>query len=578
MHRRRALPLALVGRRALELLAGQPAGSTDYAVTHDLRTPLRDGVVLLGDLYRPRGAGPLPVVLIRTPYGRTSLLGRLFAVVLARRGFQVFVQSVRGTFGSGGSFRPYTDEHEDGLDTLAWVRDQRWCDGRVATTGASYFGHTQWAVAPYADPPLVAASLHITGARVRDILAEHGVPVAINGLGWSDSLARQELPFASRLLGGLRLRSRLVAALATRPAREADVVLTGAPSVFWRDLADHNVPEDPFWDVADHDGAPLDRMPPVNMVTGWWDLFLEPQLRDVTRLQAAGVPTRITVGPWLHGAPAELKALLRSDIAWLEHHLHDGPSPQGAPVRLFLQEADTWLGFEHWPPEGTTAEDRFLQPDGALTTGAPPSGAAPSAFVFDPDDPTPFAGGPLLAPPGLQADDRASEARSDVLVFTGPAEAADLDLVGEVSATVFVRPELPQTDVFVRLCDVDPAGVSRNVVEGIRRLEPRTVPAQDVVVGTDGVFAVQVELFPTAYRIRAGHRLRVVVAGGAFPRYAINLGVPGPQADAVTGRRNRVEVFHDGRHPSRLHLSRIRPGSGHAGAAAPLAGASRNPA
>jgi putative CocE/NonD family hydrolase len=554
MQRRRAHPLALVGRRAVERFVGLPAGSTDYAVTRDLRTPLRDGTVLLGDLYRPRGAGPLPVVLIRTPYGRSSLLGRLFGVVLARRGFQVFVQSVRGTFGSGGAFRPYTDEHEDGIDSLAWVREQRWCDGRVATTGASYFGHTQWAVAPYADPPLVASSLHITGARVRDILAEHGAPVAINGLGWSDSLARQELPFATRSLGGFRLRRRLIAALATRPAREADVVLTGAPSVFWRDLADHNVPEDPFWDVANHDEAPLDRMPPVNMVTGWWDLFLEPQLRDVTRLQAAGVPTRITVGPWLHGATPELRELLRSDIEWLEHHLHGGPAPEGPPVRLFLQEADTWLGFEHWPPEGTALDERFLERDGTLAAAPPTSASGPSAFVFDPDDPTPVAGGPLLAPPGLQVDDRDTEARLDVLVFTGPVESADLDLVGEVRATVFVRPELEHTDVFVRLCDVDPEGVSRNVVEGIRRLDPRTVPAADVTVGDDGVLAVQVELFPTAYRIIAGHRLRVVITGGAFPRYATNLGVAGPQADAVAGRRNRIEVFHDGAHPSRLSL------------------------
>ena len=554
MPRPRTSPLALVGRRALERFVGLPAGKTDYECTRDLRTTLRDGTVLLGDLYRPRGTDPLPVVLIRTPYGRTSLLGRLFAVVLARRGFQVLVQSVRGTFGSGGDFRPYTDEHEDGLDTLAWVREQPWCDGRVSTTGASYFGHTQWAVAPYADPPLVSSSLHITGARIRDILAEHGAPVAINGLGWSDSLARQERPFSSRFLGDFRIRNRVVAALATRPLRNADVVLTGAPSTFWQDLADHNVPQDPFWDVADHDAAPLDRMPPVNMVTGWWDLFLEPQLRDVTRLQAAGVPTRITVGPWLHGATPEMKELLRSDLVWLEHHLHGGPAPEGPPVRLFLQEADTWLGFEHWPPEGTAEQERFLDPDAALVAAPPTGDARPSVFVFDPDDPTPVAGGPLLAPPGLQVDDGLTESGLDVLVFTGPKEPVDFDLVGEVQATVFVRPELEYADVFVRLCDVDGEGVSRNVIEGIRRLDPHTVPARDVTVGKDGVLAVQVELFPTAYRIRAGHRLRLVVSGGAFPRYAINLGIAGSQADAVAGLRDRFEVFHDAEHPSRLTL------------------------
>lgn len=554
MQRRRSHPLARLGRRAIERYVGLPAGTTDYAVTRNLRTPLRDGVVLLGDLYRPRGAGPRAVVLIRTPYGRTTLLGRLFAMVLARRGFQVFVQSVRGTFGSGGEFRPYTDEHRDGLDTLAWIRDQRWCDGRVATTGGSYFGHTQWAVAPYADPPLVASSLHITGARVSDIFFEHGAPVALNGLGWSDSLARQELPFATRFLGDLGRRRKLLAALATRPMREADIALTGAPQVFWRDLADHSQPDDPFWDVADHDGADLTRMPPVSMVTGWWDLFLEPQLRDVTRLQAAGVPTRVVVGPWLHGAPPQIAEVLRTDIAWFEHHLHGGPAPEGPPVRLWLQEADRWLGFAHWPPEGTAVDERFLAPDGALAAARAESAAQPSAFVFDPDDPTPVEGGPLLAPPGLQVDDRGTESRSDALVFTGEPEPTDLDLVGEVAATIFVRPELAFADVFVRLCDVDPEGVSRNVAEGIRRLQPASVPAADAVEGEDGVLAVEVELFPTAYRVRAGHRLRVVVTGGAFPRYATNLGVPGNQADSTVARPNRFEVFHDAEHPSRLTL------------------------
>ena len=81
----------------------------------------------------------------------------LFAAPLARRGFQVFVQSTRGTFGSGGQFRPSpatSRRVDDGLATMAWLREQAWCDGRVSMTGASYLGHTQWAVAPYVDPPL----------------------------------------------------------------------------------------------------------------------------------------------------------------------------------------------------------------------------------------------------------------------------------------------------------------------------------------------------------------------------------------------------------------------------------------
>ncbi|MFD1722888.1 CocE/NonD family hydrolase [Amnibacterium endophyticum] len=544
----------LLKRRVIELFAGQPAGSVDFTVTADLGTPMADGTVLLGDLYRPLDAGPQPVVLIRTPYGRSQLLGRVFATVLARRGFTVFQQSVRGTFGSGGVFRPFTDEHRDGLDTLAWVRRQEWCDGRVATTGASYFGHTQWAVAPYADPPLVALSLHITSASIRDLFYEHGAPGSLNAIGWSDSIARQEEPQPAPLLAGFGRRRRVVRALSTRPLREADVTSTGQPVPFWRDFTEHAAPGDAFWDVADHDGADLTRMPPVNMVTGWWDLFLQAQLHDYAALRAAGVPARLTIGPWLHGRRPELQEILRSDLEWLEHHLQGGPAPEGAAVRVQLQGTDDWLGFETWPPPQATTDRRYLTADAALAAEPPERAVPPSTFTFHPDDPTVFDGGPLLFAPAAQTDDWRAEQGIDVLVLTGQVEPADLDVVGPVRATLHVRPERDHADVVVRLCDVDEQGVSRNVVDGIRRLDPKTVPADDVTVGDDGVLTVDVELFPTAYRFAKGHRLRLVVAGGAFPRFAPNPGTGRSLAESTDGPPCRFEVFHDAQHPSHLRL------------------------
>jgi len=134
-----------------------------------------------------------------------------------------------------------------------------------------------------------------------------------------------------------------------------------------------------------------------------------------------------------------------------------------------------------------------------------------------------------------------------------------------VRARIHVRTELPHADLFVRLCDVDPKGVSRNVVDGIRRLDPRTVPAPDVEVGADGVLAVDVELFPTAYRVRAGHRLRVQVSGGAFPRFAPNAGTGERFGTATTGRPCGFEVFHDAGHPSQLVLPYFAVGRGVAG-------------
>ena len=295
-------------------------------------------------------------------------------------------------------------------------------------------------------------------------------------------------------------------------------------------------------------------MPPVSMVTGWWDLFLPEQLRDYAALRAAGVSARLTVGPWLHGEPAELRAITQQDIAWLSHHLAGGPPPAGPQVRLFLQQAGTWLDCHQWPPAGSSAVSYYLRAEGGLATNAETGSAAPAAFTYDPADPTPSVGGPLLTPPGKQADNAAVESRPDVLTYTSEPLRADMDLVGQSTARIYVRTSLPHADLFVRVCDVDAEGVSRNVIDGIRRLSPQTVPAPDIEAGADGVLAVDVTLFPTAYRILAGHRIRVQVTGGAFPRYARSFGTAEPFGAATSGRRCRFEVFADSQHPAHLQL------------------------
>ena len=305
----------------------------------------------------------------------------------------------------------------------------------------------------------------------------------------------------------------------------------------------------------------LAALPPVSMVTGWWDLFLPGQLRDYAAIRAAGVPARLTIGPWLHGEPAELRAITQQDIAWLDHHLRGGPAPAGPPVRVYLQGADRWLELADWPPPGRTESTWYLRAGGELSPDPARGDGGPDTFVYDPADPTPSAGGPLLFPPGKQVDNAAIEARPDVLVYTSEPVPATMDLAGPVSARIFVRTGRRHADVFVRVCDVDPDGVSRNVTDGIRRLRPETVPAADVEAGADGVLAVEVELAPTAYRLKAGHRIRLQVSAGAFPRYARNFGTGEPFGTATRAVRCRIDVYHDAAHPASLSLPVLPAGS-----------------
>ena len=551
-------PLYHLAGRAVDRALGMPPATARPAVRRDVAVPMPDGVILLGDHYRPAGPDrPRPVVLIRSPYGRAGLAGLVFATPLARRGFQVFIQSTRGTFGSGGQFRPFLSERQDGLATVAWLREQPWCDGQVAMTGGSYLGHTQWAVAPYADPPLSSVSLNITTAKMTAAFYNHGVPGLQNALTWTGLIGNQER-------GGLhplptpRQLARLKRAMRKVPLQAADIDVAGAPVAFWRDFVEHAAPGDDFWAAADHDRADLTRLPPVSMVTGWWDLFAPRQLRDYAAIRAAGGTVQLIVGPWLHGEPGEVKAIVRQDTAWLDHHLNGGPVPPGPPVRVFLQQAGRWLDFAQWPPPDAVDTPYYLRVSGALSPDSEPAEVPPGSFVYDPADPTPSKGGPLLQPPGKQVDNAAIELRADVLTFTTDPLAADLDVVGPVRARIFVRTGRQHADVFVRVCDVDGNGVSRNVVDGIRRLSPQTVPAADVEIGDDGILAVDVELYPTAYRVLAGHRIRVQVSGGSFPRYARNFGTGEPFGAASRALRCRFEIYHDARHQAHVTLPVLR--------------------
>jgi uncharacterized protein len=366
-------PLSRIAGRAVDRALGLPATAAPYVVRRDVPVAMPDGVVLLGDHYRPAGHDrPLPVVLTRSPYGRGGA-AILFAAPLARQGFQVFIQSTRGTFGSGGQFRPFLSEREDGLATIAWLRRQPWCDGQVSMTGGSYLGHTQWAVAPYADPPLRSVSLNITTAKFSAAFYHHGAPSLQNTLNWIGLVGRQERGLAA-VIPNPRQMARMKRALRKVPLQAADVDVAGAPVAFWRDFTGHAAPDDTFWAGADHDRASLSRLPPVSMVTGWWDLFLPGQLRDYQAIRAAGVTARLTIGPWLHGDPGELKEMTRQDVAWLDHHLRGGPPPTGAPVRVFLQQAGTWLDFADWPPP-TDATACYLRSSGRL--GPDPSPVMP---------------------------------------------------------------------------------------------------------------------------------------------------------------------------------------------------------
>lgn len=537
--------MTLLSEIAGRLLRLPAPATRDVAVDRDLTVTMDDGVVLLADRCAPAGSGPAPTVLVRSPYGRRGAFGFLFGRLLAERGLQAVVQSVRGTFGSGGRFDPF-DERADGLATLRWLERQPWHAGPVGTIGPSYMGIAQWAIADAVD----AMAVSVTASQFRGMAAGSGTIALETALSWMLLLQVQERRLAP-LLVAHGLRRTLPRAYDHVPIAELDAHAFGAPVAFFREWMEEMSPDSPYWAARDYSSSVGDVRAPVQLVGGWYDIFLPWMVEDFHALRAAGRRPQLIVGPWTHTAPGLTGMTLREGLAWLRRHLlGDGRMVGDAPVRVYVGGEHRWRELADWPPPGAGERTFHLQAGGGLSDAPPEVAVEPSRYRYDPADPTPALGGATLLERKPVRDNRPLEARADVLAFTSAALDADLDALGPVSADIRLRSSRADTDVFVRICDVQPDGASLNVCDALVRLTADE-PQRD----EHGIAAVRFELWPTAHRFAAGHRIRVQVSSGAHPRYARNPGT-GEEAVRATGLvAAEQEVFHDVRQPSSVTLT-----------------------
>jgi len=515
-----------LGEAAFGRLTGLPPETADYVVTRDLRIPMRDGEVLLADHLAPSGSA-VGTVLVRSPYGFDAASGTLFGSLFASRGFHVVQARARGTFGSGGAFEPTVHEVDDAADTVAWLRDQPWFGGRFATFGASYLGFTQWAL--LMDPPaeLTAAVIQVGPHDYSRAIYAEGAFNLADFLGWSDQLTHQE-QFSS-LRGQVRSATatrRQAPAMATLPLASAADQLCEGRATWFRDWVGHRDLSDPYWSSYQLESA-LDRVRvPVLLQTGWQDPFLRQTLAQYAHLHERKLDVALTVGPWTHLGmlTGGARTILPEALQWLDEHLAGtGSRDRSAPVRIHVTGAKEWRDLPSWPPTATDEVVLYPQPDGRLSDRAAPAGTSPATFTYDPADPTPTVGGRLLSPAfgGYKRDNSLAE-RPDVLTFTGQPLAVPLEVIGIPVAELAHRSDNPHVDLFVRVSDVDLKGKSRNVSDGLVRLGP----------SADGV--VRVELDQIAHRFAAGHRIRLLIGGGSFPRFERNLGTGMDPASGIT--------------------------------------------
>jgi putative CocE/NonD family hydrolase len=543
----------------------------------DVPATMRDGTVLRANVFRPVGEGPFPVLVTRHPYDKNLFeSGYLDFKTLVRAGYIVVSQDTRGRFTSDGEWLPWKYEREDGYDTVEWAASLPGSNGKVGMFGGSYLGSTQWSAAIAGAPHLVAIAPATTWADPDNGLVLRGGAIELGlNTSWGLMTALGQIPKAG--LDPDDMIKRLMAtisdydALATQtywqlPAgAQPALAASGQPDLgLTRALADPATLEE---------SRVSSRYDEINVPSlgfaGWYDVFLQGDLDNYVGQRARGRAARLVIGPWHHeslvtpllgGQVGEvnfgLSALLPggqpvTDIhrEWYDHWLKDEPATEAhqSGVLLFVMGINQWRAEDDWPLARAADVALHLTQDATLSWEAPTIDQAHSAYTYDPADPVTTRGGNLVMATDFPAgpfDQRNTEARDDVLVFTTEPLEEDLEITGRVHATLFASTDGPSTDWVVRLCEVDDNGVSRNIVDGISRVH--TEPGR--------VDEVAIDLWSTSVVIRAGHRLRVHVTSSNFPRWDRNLNTGEPVTAGITTRVAQQRVYHDRSRPSRIVL------------------------
>ncbi|MCC7535150.1 MAG: CocE/NonD family hydrolase [Deltaproteobacteria bacterium] len=507
------------------------------AQTPDLQERLaaRDGTELATDVYLPEGAGPFPVLLRRTPYGRAVDTGLVEGT--GSLGYALVSQDVRGRGDSDGEFLPFFDDATDGADTLDWIVEQPWSNGRVGTFGGSAEGIVQLMLLGEAHPAHACAHVTVATDDVHEILYPGGV--------WRTELT-----------------DRWLEALMEPAARTT--------------LRMHEA-RDAFWDRArTHDDERARVRIPVMHVGGFFDIFSVGTPRTFASLAAQAMPEGrdgqlLVLGAWTHGGlgtPTQGEITWGMDavygdnvaelVAFLGWCLKGEARPDLPRVRYYLSRlgddgtsaTGEWRSDDVWPP-ASTSESLYLRPDGL---GRSPAAAdAPTRVLpVDPSDPVPSTGGSAFTERPGPHDQAALDARPDVLALDTPAAEEPVVIAGDLVAHVWAASSTTDADVIVRVSQVTPSGRVMLLADGGRRgrFAESLETAGALVPGEPTLFSIDVG--PIAIELPPGHRLRISVSGTLAPRFEVNPGMPTPLSETPTPVAHELSIFWDSDHPSTL--------------------------
>ena len=605
------------------------------AVERDHMVAMRDGVRLATDIYRPARDGrpadaSFPVIIERTPYDKTApsrsekragdakpMSRRQVAEPFVQRGYVVVYQDCRGRHKSEGEFVKYLDDATDGYDTLAWLVERPWCNGKIGAMGLSYAAHAQSALACL-DPPGLACMFLDSGGfsnAYRGGIRQGGA-FELKQATWAYRQALESRDAENPVIRAALEAEDMRDWFGRMPWRKGQSPLRWAPEYedylfeqwtagafddYWKQAG---IYAEGFYD--DFADVPMAHM------SSWYDPYPRTATDNYIGLKARGKgPLRLILGPWTHGdrilsyagdvdfgADAVLDGSLAEDfialrLRWFDYWLHgeeNGVSDEPR-VQVFvmgggggrrnadgrLDHGGAWRTAEDWPLPGTEFRNYYLTPEGGLTAERPSGNGGAVSFDYDPKNPVPSIGGAITsgapvmeggaydqvegprffgcAPPYLPL-----ASRPDVLVFETPPLERDIIAVGPVRIKLWVSSNCPDTDFTAKLIDLYPPsadyphGFAMNVTNGILRCRYRESWEAPEMMEPGKIYEIDIEPFPTGNLFKAGHRIRLDISSSDFPHFDANPNTGEPEGLARRTRIATNTVHMGGPHPSHAIL------------------------
>ncbi len=587
-------------------------------IEQKIMMPMRDGIRLATDIYRPKTDQPVPVIFVKTPYNFNAwqdgkLNTRIYrdAYEMVSQGYAYVVQNERGRYFSEGAWDILGTPKTDGYDAFSWIAGQSWCNGHIGTYGCSSTAEWQMAVAAMDHPAHKAAVPMGFGAGVGRVgeFYEQG--------NWYRGGAQQML-FTVWLYGVQQdeMRPRLPEGISRqdllRLQRFYDMS-TDMPDIDWKEGLKHlpvqdiiknangskgiydkmirRKPNDQAWYEGGlyHDDMPYNI--PSFWFVSWYDVSVSPNLKlyNHIRNNIADKKTEdnqyLVIAPTLHcaykWANAETivgernmgDARLNYDdliISWFDHWLKDDEQSNinSMPhVRYYTMGSNVWQSSESWPPENAVMTPFYLNSDGhanslygdgTIGTNMPGTKDSPDEFIYDPFNPIPSHGGGVCctgnAVEGGSFDQQQLEAREDILVYTTPSLDEGVEVTGFIESTLYVSSDAKDTDFTIKLIDVYPDGRAYNLDETIQRARYREGYDREEFMEEGEVYRLEMSPMATSNYFEKGHRIRIEISSSNFPRFERNLNTGGNNYDETQGVIARNKIHHSREYPSQIRL------------------------